>query len=290
MKKIYRATHIFFLRTNQHQSTLIVWCGTETLSSYVSNVTMCLFFFSLVFSSLCHISDVPANMLFILLTSACMFVHVSSNILQHHAYHVTALDDLVFNGNMSLRDYEEVGFKAACAIYCGNEMACMAFSFHSARRHCKLYSAGFYDFDASVSDTGWQFYNFGDITCPLQDGFVHARRFDMCLLWWPDIADYAAGKSVCRRYNAKPISLTAGSKHEAFLELIGPIEHSFDVHVGLFSTGLQWQWENGEPYTGAALSGACIADCRCVVARASQSWMYEITSCKERYTIMCERQ
>lgn len=227
----------------------------------------------------------------ILLSTCCTGdVTYPRNIFQHRAYHMSDLDNYIFDGDYILEEFQGIQSKFECTLLCGQNKSCIAFSHHREEERCLQYAVGVFPYSESKPDVGWSFYIFGEVTCPIEDGFINLRKNNLCLYWSPRKMNYDSAKQLCRSKMSNVISLDSPEKFAAVREVLSPLQTP--VYIGLTRVDNVWVWENGRfahsiPWqTGQPVYHGGSENC--AVANGHVRWKFVNTPCGYNTNVVCE--
>lgn len=227
----------------------------------------------------------------ILLSTRCTGdVTYPRNLFQHRAHHMSDVDNHVFDGDYILEEFQGIQSKFECALICGRNKSYTAFSYHKEEKLCLQYAAGIFIYSESKPAAGWSFYIFGEVTCPIEDGFINFRKNNLCLYWSPVKANYDSSKQLCRSKMSNLISLDSPEKFAAVREVLSPLHTP--VYIGLTRVDNVWVWENGRlahsiPWqTGQPFYHNGSENC--AVANIREGWKFVNTPCGYSTNVVCE--
>ncbi|KAL4218186.1 hypothetical protein ACF0H5_022922 [Mactra antiquata] len=196
--------------------------------------------------------------IFLLALAMTYNVFADINSLRYFAKHFPILDNLFIDDNFFLKGIQNVS-KIECTMACSWEVKCVSFFYNDAGRKCRLHNSGFYFKEEGTSASNWTYYMFGEDWCPVHDGFIHERSFNICIHLSSDSFNgiYEA-RSYCQSKGAAAISINTQSKVTNLTSILNKINTSyidFDKNPHLPDTyqsyiGLQfindlWTWDDG---------------------------------------------
>ncbi|KAL4233900.1 hypothetical protein ACF0H5_008572 [Mactra antiquata] len=153
----------------------------------------------------------------------------------------------------------------------------MSFSYNLNATKCRLYSTGHYVPNNGTNATGWKFYEFGGHQCPIDNGFEHARSFNICYHLSLTEMDGSNSRQNCLARNSKLISLDTTAKLTNFHILLNTVLTSVTgLYVGLSKDENQnWIWDNGNFLTDDTQWGSGEPNCpgcRYATKAKSNNW------------------
>ena len=172
----------------------------------------------------------------------------------------------------------------------------MSFTFNKVTRHCRLHNIVYQSTSRGIASTGWSYYVYGSINCPLSGGFMHNRENQWCFKF-STTADltYSTGKQYCENDGYVMASTDTHPKIDLIKTMITTMSQEYSIILGLTQTSGVWKWETGaivtdsdwfpgEPDCGHA------PICYCVYIQLSHNNQWNNRNCNKNTNVrsICE--
>ncbi|KAL4223950.1 hypothetical protein ACF0H5_017409 [Mactra antiquata] len=171
-------------------------------------------------------------------------------------HHFPILDNLLIDDQYFLQEIDNIS-RVKCSRACARKVQCVSYFYNKSVRKCRLHANGFYNVQEGTFSSNWIYHVLGEDWCPVHDGFIHERQYNMCIHLSTDkVNDYYEATSYCASKNASIITFKTATKISNSTSIMNKINSTilqlnqngiFQGYIGLgYSSGL-WMWNDGTP-------------------------------------------
>ncbi|KAL4223660.1 hypothetical protein ACF0H5_017128 [Mactra antiquata] len=196
--------------------------------------------------------------------------------------------------------------KMKCVLLCAETDQCVTFSIDGQQKLCRLHKTGFYHQNDGIILYNWAYYSFGEDWCPVHQGFVHERKYNLCVHVSTEVVgNLDKAVAYCEQRNSKLISLSNGEKLANFTTVMNKqnldnlvkttSNNRFNAYMGLNKIDGAWIWNDGAvlgpdtswgfSYPQTSSTSTCV-----LVSKDAGAWNWDWynTGCGRNVAVICE--
>ncbi|KAL4224210.1 hypothetical protein ACF0H5_017663 [Mactra antiquata] len=248
---------------------------------------------------------VDAFVIFLLACALTYNVFESTNSLEYSAAHFPVLDNLFIDDQFFLKEVQHVS-KIECSISCSREAKCVCFFYNYPARKCRLHSSRFYNVQEGTSVSNWTYYMLGEGWCPVHDGFIHERSYNMCIhISSGNFDDIYTARSYCQSKGAAVISANTQLRATGLSNIMSKMNTTYiefndkgyyQLYIGLEYVNNTWTWDDGSVISSVQnwgkndpddiINHVCATICK--TPDSSWNWTWNNVRCTAVMHVICE--